>query len=136
MQPDNRRYAWIATAIILIVVVGVVGFWLGTAVADRGQFAVMPMRGFGVRGQGFAIGGLLWGLLLVGLGVAFVALLVRASEHRAPAPPTVTPGPNEPAAPPAVTDGIDRLRDLAAMHEKGQLTDEEFTAAKRRLLGV
>lgn len=44
--------------------------------------------------------------------------------------------PPVPLVPPAVTDGIDRLRDLAAMHEKGQLTDEEFTAAKRRLLGL
>jgi len=49
--------------------------------------------------------------------------------------PDVRRAPRAPRAP-AVTDGIDRLRDLAAMHEKGQLTDEEFTAAKRRLLGL
>jgi hypothetical protein len=48
----------------------------------------------------------------------------------------VPPVPPVPPAVTAVTDGIDRLRDLAAMHEKGQLTDEEFTAAKRRLLGL
>jgi hypothetical protein len=28
----------------------------------------------------------------------------------------------------------DRLQDLAKLHAKGVLTDEEFTAAKRRLL--
>jgi Short C-terminal domain len=42
-------------------------------------------------------------------------------------------------APPAdaVTDDpIARLKDLAALHESGALSDEEFAAAKARLLGL
>jgi len=37
-------------------------------------------------------------------------------------------------APPA--DPIARLKDLAALHESGALSDEEFAAAKSRLLGL
>lgn len=41
---------------------------------------------------------------------------------------------------PTPADGENRdltgeLRELAALHERGQLTDDEFTLAKRRLLG-
>ncbi len=31
---------------------------------------------------------------------------------------------------------VDRLKDLAALHDAGKLTDAEFEAAKRRLLGL
>jgi hypothetical protein len=31
---------------------------------------------------------------------------------------------------------VDQLNELSAMHERGALTDEEFTAAKARLLGL
>ena len=30
---------------------------------------------------------------------------------------------------------VDQLNELSAMHERGALTDQEFTAAKARLLG-
>ena len=39
--------------------------------------------------------------------------------------------PSAAAAPPTIAD---RLQDLARLHAKGVLTDEEFTAAKRNLL--
>jgi hypothetical protein len=42
-------------------------------------------------------------------------------------------------APPAVAvagDPIARLKDLAALHESGDLNDDEFAAAKARLLGL
>ena len=46
--------------------------------------------------------------------------------------PTVAPGPvSGSGSTPAIGD---RLQDLAKLHAKGVLTDEEFTAAKRRLL--
>jgi hypothetical protein len=38
-----------------------------------------------------------------------------------------------PAAPQA--DMIQQLKDLAALHEQGVLTDEEFQAQKARVLG-
>jgi hypothetical protein len=31
---------------------------------------------------------------------------------------------------------VERLRELSAMHTQGLLTDDEFSAAKRKLLGL
>lgn len=36
---------------------------------------------------------------------------------------------------PAQPDLDDQLRQVSALHERGELTDEEFSAAKARLLG-
>jgi Short C-terminal domain len=47
---------------------------------------------------------------------------VVAAEARAPLPPR--------------TDTIAELERLARLHESGALSDEEFTAAKARVLGV
>jgi len=46
----------------------------------------------------------------------------------APAPP--------PAAAPAPSPMIDQLNQLAALHQQGVLSDEEFAAAKAKLLGT
>ena len=40
-----------------------------------------------------------------------------------------------PAAAPAQTDVIAQIEKLAALHQSGALTDEEFAAAKAKLLG-
>ena len=45
--------------------------------------------------------------------------------------------PAPPAAAPAATDsGVGDLDHLVELHDKGALTDEEFSAAKAKLLGV
>lgn len=46
--------------------------------------------------------------------------------------------PTAPATPatPASADSGPTLEDLAAMHASGVLTDEEFTAAKKKALGI
>jgi hypothetical protein len=47
--------------------------------------------------------------------------------------------PTNAAAAPVVTeprDLIGTLRELAALHDSGALTDDEFTAAKAKLLGI
>ncbi len=126
MRPTSRRSAWIAIVVLLLVVVGAVGFGLGVAAARGGGADGMPMRGFGVRYPGVGLLGLLGPLVLVGLAVAFMVLLFREPGRPTPPPP--------PPAPPA-GGGVDLLRDLVTMHERGQLTDEEFVAAKRKLLG-
>ena len=148
MQPGNRRYLWIAVLIVLLAAVALVAFGLGTVASNRGLFDNMPMRGFVGRGQGAAPGvgvgaglggGLIWLLLLVGLGLLFVVGLVKVLDERTPPPtgPAQAPTPPLPSTTPlAVDDGIDRLRELAELHDRGKLTDEEFTAAKRRLLGL
>ncbi len=48
-----------------------------------------------------------------------------------PAPPPVQAAP-EPAG--LSDDAIEQLKSLAALHEQGVLTDEEFAAAKAKLL--
>jgi hypothetical protein len=51
-------------------------------------------------------------------------------QQYAPAPPP------PPAGPQALTpEAISELQQLAALHEQGILTDEEFAAQKARLLG-
>ena len=49
------------------------------------------------------------------------------------APPA--PAPEAPAAP-ATSSMLDQLTQLAALREQGALTDDEFTAAKAKLLGT
>jgi Short C-terminal domain len=51
-------------------------------------------------------------------------------QQAPPAPP-----PPAPAAAPASSSMLDQLNQLATLHQQGALTDEEFTAAKAKLLG-
>ena len=123
MQSNGRRLAWIALFALLLVVVGAVGYRLG--VAHGGIVNAAAGRGFGFRYAGIGLLGLLGPLVLVGLAVTFVVLLVR-EPARPPTPPERRDGSGD----------VDRLRELATMHAQGQLTDEEFAAAKRKLLGL
>jgi len=45
------------------------------------------------------------------------------------------PPPEAPAAP-ATSSMLDQLTQLTTLHEQGALTDDEFTAAKAKLLGT
>ena len=123
MQSNGRRLAWIALFALLLVVVGAVGYRLG--VAYGGVVNAAAVRGFGFRYPGIGPLALLGPLVLVGLVVTFVVLLVR-EPARPPTPPERRDGSGD----------VDRLRELATMHAQGQLTDEEFAAAKRKLLGL
>lgn len=49
-------------------------------------------------------------------------------------PQGYAPPPPPAAAAPAETDPIDRLRELAELRDSGVLTDEEFAAAKSKVL--
>jgi len=51
----------------------------------------------------------------------------QAPAQQAPAPPAAAP-----AAGPSL---LDQLNQLDALHQQGALTDNEFTAAKAKLLG-
>ena len=47
------------------------------------------------------------------------------------------PAPAAPAAAPAADEGyIDELEQLSKLHEQGVLTDEEFDAKKKEILGI
>jgi hypothetical protein len=54
----------------------------------------------------------------------------QAAPYQQPAPPPA-PAPAAPAAP----SMLDQLNQLSTLHQQGALTDEEFAAAKAKLLG-
>jgi hypothetical protein len=55
-------------------------------------------------------------------------------QQQAPAYPPQQPAP-QPPPPAAAPSMLDQLNQLSALHEQGALTDEEFAAAKSKLLG-
>jgi hypothetical protein len=60
-----------------------------------------------------------------------IADLEQQQQQAAPPPPPPAPAP-APAAQPSMLDQLNQLTDL---HTQGALSDEEFTAAKAKLLG-
>jgi hypothetical protein len=59
--------------------------------------------------------------------------LEQQQAYQAPPPP---PPPAPAAAPPQSSAMLDQLNQLAALHQQGVLTDEEFGAAKAKLFGT
>lgn len=57
---------------------------------------------------------------------------IAALEQQQPAPP---PAPAPAPAAPAAPSMLDQLNQLSTLHQQGALTDEEFAAAKAKLLG-
>ena len=84
-------------------------------------------------------------LLRLAAGAATAGIAYRAGQRRAEQDAynqqaeayeaTQAPPPPPPAAAPA-PDTIAELERLSRLHESGALTDEEFTAAKARALGL
>jgi putative oligomerization/nucleic acid binding protein len=61
------------------------------------------------------------------------------AEQDAPMDAEPAPPPAAPQAPPMAgpsSDAIDRLKELAQLHEQGVLTDQEFDQQKARLLAT
>ena len=56
-------------------------------------------------------------------------------QQQAPAAPAAPAAP-DPQAPAAAPSMPDQLNQLAALHGQGVLTDDEFAAAKAKLLGI
>ena len=121
------RLAAFLIAVAAIVIVAVVAYQVGVNHSSSAPL----MRGMPFRGR--AVGwvadpglGLFWVIGLVAIGLLFVWLLAALlSSGRGGAVSTA----------PAAAD-VEKLHELAAMHDAGKLTDEEFTAAKRSLLGL
>jgi uncharacterized membrane protein len=127
----------IALAAVIVVVVAVAaavynsGFRFGGPITvpagplGRGMPLRGGMHGWGGYGPGSGFGLFeLLGFVLVGLLVVWlVAALMsdRGRRYVAPEPPA---------------GALDQLNRLAEMHTQGHLTDDEFTAAKRKLLGL
>ena len=66
----------------------------------------------------------------------------QAAAQQAPAAPApaapapAAPAPAAPAASGISDDALDQLQKLSALHSAGALTDEEFAAAKAKILGL
>jgi hypothetical protein len=140
-----RILALVAVVVVAMGVAGIAAYHFGVT---NGPNTPM-MRGFGFRGHE---AGTMWnsdwpGLGLLGMGalvvggILFVLLLaaVLSPDHGkfgsgAPGAAPIAP-PITPLAGPAAGD-VERLRELSDLHAAGRLTDEEFAAAKRKLLGM
>jgi uncharacterized membrane protein len=123
-----RLVAVVAIALVVVGVVGVAAYHFGvTSTSGAPMMRGMPVRGFvGVRGYdwpGVGLLGLL-GLVLVGV-LVFWLLAALLSPNRGGSSSTG----------PAAGD-VERLRELSDMHAQGHLTDDEFAAAKRKILGL
>ena len=58
-------------------------------------------------------------------------------QQAPPAPPSYQQPPPPPAAAPSQSSAmLDQLNQLAALHQQGVLTDEEFAAAKAKLFAT
>ena len=81
-------------------------------------------------------------LMRVAAGAATATVAYKAGQRRTEqnqyndqaqaAPPQAAPAPTAPAP----TDSTAELERLAKLHESGALNDEEFAAAKSKLLGL
>ena len=62
----------------------------------------------------------------------------RYDQQYAPEPQQYAPEPQQyaPEPPAAEDDATAQLQKLAALHTQGVLTDEEFSAAKAKILGL
>ncbi len=61
----------------------------------------------------------------------------KAQEQAAAqAPPPAAPAPAPAPAAPPQDDSMVQLQNLADLHSKGVLTDDEFAAAKAKILGI
>ncbi len=56
-------------------------------------------------------------------------------QQQAPAAPAAPAAPDQPASAGATPSMADQLSQLATLHDQGALTDDEFAAAKARVLG-
>jgi uncharacterized membrane protein len=127
----GRRLAALLVVFVALAAVAVAAFAIG-ANNSSGLFGRgIEMRGYGMGmryGAGFGLFGLL-GFILVGLLVFWLIAAIVSPDGRSRGPVGTAPGA------PAAGD-FDRLRELSEMHTRGELTDEEFTAAKRKILGL
>lgn len=121
-----RRLAVLVVVVAALAAVAAVAYSLGVGNAhESAPMRGMPFRGHDVGwgfGPGFGILGVL-GFVLVGVLVFWLIAAV------------FSPGAMSGSALPVHAD-VERLRELSEMHTRGDLTDAEFAAAKRKLLGI
>ncbi len=120
----------VLVAVAALAAIGVVAYNIGvTNGGGDGHLAFGPMmrdyRG-GFFGMGVGGGWGFFPLMLLGLVVVVVLVVLLAGPSRGATPQGPRPSGDAPAG----------LRELVEMHDRGALTDDEFSAAKRKLLGL
>jgi uncharacterized membrane protein len=132
----NRRLIRALLAVIVgaivLVAVGAVAYHFGATNGGHGFGPMMRGRG-GFGGFGGSGG---WDLLSMVAALLFaivVIWLVAALLGFGRTPSAAMPPAGATSATP---EGLERLKELSDLHDRGALSDEEFTAAKRRLLGL
>jgi Short C-terminal domain len=65
-----------------------------------------------------------------------ISALEQQQYQQAPPPPPPPQQQQQPPAAPASPSMVDQLNQLAALHQQGVLSDDEFAAAKAKLLGT
>jgi hypothetical protein len=131
----------IVVGAVALIVVGLIAYGVGANVGNNGGHVLFGPMMRGYRGGGFWMdNGLGFGFIVTLIFVfvviwLFVRLITDSGRRSAssPNPPYAAPGARIAPAPPA---DAANLRELVEMHDRGALTDEEFAAAKRKLLGL
>jgi uncharacterized membrane protein len=127
----GQRLAALLVVVAALAAVAVAAFAIGANNGSGWFGRGMLMRDHGMGwgyGPGFGLFGLV-GFILVGLLFFWLIAAIVSPNGRSHRPAETAPGA-------AGTGDFDRLRELSEMHTRGELTDEEFTAAKRRILGL
>jgi len=124
-----KRLLWVVVVLAVVAVAAGLAYTVGTSNAHGTAF--MPMRPFS---RGFVSDGYGWpGIGLLGFaGMVLFVLLIVWLIGAAIGGPARDAG----ASRPPESGSVEKLRELSDMHSSGQLTDEEFSAAKRKLLGL
>jgi uncharacterized membrane protein len=126
-----RGLLFVVISLIVLVAVGARAYNVGMNAAGNGDrtFLSPMMRGYHGAYFGPGAGWFLWGIVpavLIGLGIVWLVVALSGGSRRsAPMPAVGTSG-----------EGVDRLKELSDMHDRGALSDDEFAAAKRKLLGL
>ena len=122
------RLVALLVAVAAVVAVAAIAYHFGTTNANGTP--VMPGMGYrgyggemGSYGVGFGLVGIV-GFVLVGLLVIWLLAALFSSDRGGPRP--IEPAPGD----------LSRLVQLSEMHDQGKLTDDEFVAVKRKLLGL
>jgi hypothetical protein len=121
------RLAAVVVALAAIAVVAVVAYNIGVNNAHNAPvIRGMHFEGHGMGWVGFGPDfGLIGFLGFVAIGVLVIWLLAAL----------LSPAGRLRSSGPAAGD-VEKLRELSDMHTAGKLTDDEFSAAKRKFLGL
>ena len=131
------RLLWILLGIAAVVAVVAVAYYWGVHAGQNGTGPFLgPRRGFGFgMMDGSGVGWLGWWGVIPALIVVFLLIWLFAALLTGP-DRSARPVPPSPVPPAGEAGDVERLRALSELHERGSLTDEEFAAAKKKLLGM